>query len=40
VVLASLGRVDAARDAFALCEAKASQADLKDECRTLAEKLQ
>jgi tetratricopeptide (TPR) repeat protein len=39
VCQAKLGQVDAARQSFSTCEAKASQATLKDECRTLREHL-
>ncbi|MCI0670341.1 MAG: social motility TPR repeat lipoprotein Tgl [Myxococcaceae bacterium] len=37
---AKVGQVDAARDSFAQCEEKASALELKDQCRSLAEKLQ
>jgi Tfp pilus assembly protein PilF len=37
---ALLGLVDEARNSFALCEAKSSDANMKDDCRRLADKLQ
>lgn len=39
VCQAKLGQLDAARESFTTCEAKAVQVTLKDECRTLREHL-
>lgn len=39
VCQAKLGQLDAARDSFTTCEAKATHTALKDECRTLREHL-
>jgi type IV pilus assembly protein PilF len=40
LVQAKLGQAAAARESFSLCEEKATGVDLKDKCRSLAEKLQ